>query len=401
MHPSLLERLAREHGTPLYVYDAARVRDNFRRFDAAFAGVPHLVCYALKANSNRALCRVLSAEGAGADVVSGGELLRALAAGFAPAKTVFSGVGKTDPELELGLRRGLGAFHVESEGELERLAAAARRLGRPARFAVRVNPDVDAGTHAHITTGTAENKFGVPEERARALYRRARSSRFLRAVGVQAHIGSQIARPGPYRRSLAALLRLADELAAAGAPLEYVDAGGGMGIAYAPGEGSLDAAELARELVGPIAARGLRLLLEPGRFLVGDAGELLTRVVEVKRGPRRDFVIVDAAMNDLARPALYEAYHEVVPLRPRRGTRRPCDVVGPICESADFLAKGRRLPPARRGDLLAVRSAGAYGFSMSSQYNSRPRAAEVLVDGARARLVRRRETPADLTRHER
>ncbi len=394
------ERLARAVGTPVYAYCVRAVERRFARFAAAFRGRNTLLCYALKANPTRGVARILAREGAGCDVVSGGELARALASGFPAGRIVFSGVGKTAAELAQGLRAGIRAFHVESAAELGQLEAAARRARRPAPFAVRVNPDVKAGGHAHIVTGLAETKFGVEAPQALALYRRARRSRWLSAVGIQSHIGSQIVSPAPYRRALKALLGMVDRLAEEGSALQYLDIGGGMGIGYDGGPG-LDPEALARAVLPALGRRRLQLVMEPGRWLVGPAGVLLTRVLYLKATSRRRFVIVDAGMNDLLRPALYGARHRIVPVRPRRGEKTVVDVVGPVCETADTLALGVRLPPLRPGDLLAVLDAGAYGSSMGSQYNSRPRPPELLVDAGRVLVARLRETYADLVRHER
>lgn len=393
-------RIAAEAGTPTYAYSAGEIRRRFRDFDRAFAGQDHLLCYALKANSNLSLCRLLAKEGAGADIVSGGELRRALEAGIPPSKIVFSGVGKLDSELEAALRAGILAVNVESGEEARRLELAARRLGRRAPFAVRLNPGVDARTHPHVTTGVAGTKFGLSRRETLGIYRRARAGRWLEAVGIQCHIGSQISSLAPYRAALKGLLGTAEAVAAMGLRLRHADIGGGMGIVYDRGR-AFPPRELAKALLPALRGRGLRLLLEPGRCLVGPAGLLLTRALYRKRSGGRRFVVVDAAMNDLIRPALYGATHPVVCVRPRAGRNVPVDVVGPVCETADFFARGRRLPPVEPGDLLAVLKAGAYGFSMSSQYNSRPRAAEVLVEGRRFKTIRARETFSDLVRHER
>lgn len=393
------ETLARRFGTPLYVYDADLLRARFAAFRRAFAGRDLLVCYALKANPLGAVARLLAREGAGCDVVSGGELARALAAGFPPARIVFSGVGKTGPEIAAGLRAGISAFNVESREELDLLEREARRRGRPGRFAVRVTPGIKAGGHAHIKTGSADTKFGVEPAEALELCRISRRSRFLTLVGLQSHLGSQILSTGPYRAALKGLLGLARTLEGEGARLESLDLGGGMGIGYDGGPG-FDPAVLAAALAPGLRGRRERLILEPGRWLVGPVGTLLTRVVRNKETSRRRFVVVDAGMNDLLRPALYAARHRVVPAAPRGGPLAPADVVGPVCETADFLARGARLPRLAAGDLLAVLDAGAYGSSMGSQYNSRPRPAEVLVSRGRATLARRRETAADLVRHE-
>jgi diaminopimelate decarboxylase len=390
------ESLARRFGTPLYVYSAAEARARLEALRKAFRRRAPLICYALKANSNRALCSVLARAGAGADIVSAGELERARRAGFAPEKTVFSGVGKTAEEMAAGLRAGLLTFNVESAEELDALARVAGRLKRRAPVSVRVNPDVNARTHPHITTGRAENKFGVETEEAVALYRRASRDARLRVVGIQSHIGSQITEVAPYRRAAASVARTMKRLESMGIRLSHVDIGGGIGISYKD-ETPLALNALARVIEEAFAPwPDARLLLEPGRYLVADAGILLTRVLYRKKTSKRRFAIVDAAMTDLPRPALYNAWHPVEAVKPRLGKKELMDVVGPVCESGDFLARERRLPPLERGDVLAVRKAGAYGFAMSSQYNSRPRAAEVLVDGGRARLARRRETLKDM-----
>lgn len=394
-----LAALARRYGTPLYVYDAAVVRNRYRALRGAFTR-PVLVCYALKANSSKAVASVLAREGAGADIVSGGELLRARAAGFAPARIVFSGVGKTEEEMAAGLRAGVKAFNVESSEELDALARVAGRLKKRAPVSIRLNPDINARTHPHITTGRAENKFGVESAEALALYRRAASDARLRVAGIQCHIGSQITSLAPYRRAAAVVAGLAASLKSQGIPLDFADLGGGLGISYKD-ETPLDPKALVRTLEAAFAGQPeLELLVEPGRYLVADAGLLLTKVLYRKLTSKRRFVIVDGAMTDLPRPALYNAWHPVEVVAPRRGKKTLADVVGPVCESGDFLARQRSLPPLERGDLLAVLKAGAYGFAMSSQYNSRPRAAEVLVDGGKARLARRRETYGDLTRGE-
>ncbi len=394
-----LAALARRYGTPLYVYDAAIVRDRYHALRGAFTR-PVLVCYALKANSSKAVASVLAREGAGADIVSGGELQRAMRAGFRPARIVFSGVGKTEEEMAAGLRAGVKAFNIESSEELDALARVAGRLKKRAPVSIRLNPDINARTHPHITTGRAENKFGVESAEALALYRRAASDARLRVAGIQCHIGSQITSLAPYRRAAAVVAGLAASLKRQGIALDFADLGGGLGISYKD-ETPLDPKALVKTLEAAFAGQPeLELLVEPGRYLVADAGLLLTKVLYRKLTSKRRFVIVDGAMTDLPRPALYNAWHPVQVVAPRRGKKTMADVVGPVCESGDFLARQRPLPPLERGDLLAVLKAGAYGFAMSSQYNSRPRAAEVLVDGGKARLARRRETYADLTRGE-
>lgn len=390
-----LQRLAAQHGTPAYVYSHGTLTDHFDRLTQALAPLPHRICYAVKANSNAAVLRVFAERGAGFDIVSGGELFRVIKAGGDPQRAIFAGVGKTEAEIEYALRNNILFFTVESDVELERINAVARRMKTTARFSVRVNPNVDAHTHRYITTGTHANKFGLEFDMARAVYRRARHLPHVRAVGVQMHIGSQITSTGPYVKAIRRLAGFVNELRALGVLLEYVDIGGGMGIIYRD-ETPPTPVEFAAAVVPLLRTMNATILFEPGRFLVGNAGVLLTTVQYVKRTAAKTFVIVDAGMNDLIRPALYEAYHEIVPVRARRGAARPVDVVGPICESGDFFAQQRPLPPVHPGDVLVVRSAGAYGFAMASNYNSRPRAVELMVSGARARVVRRRETWEDL-----
>jgi diaminopimelate decarboxylase len=391
--------LAKRFSTPLFVYDSKVIAARFDAVKTAFAARAPLICYAMKANSNRAIVTLLAKRGGGADIVSGGELLRALAAGVPAERIVFSGVGKTAEELDLGIRKRVLTFNVESRGELIALEATARRLKRRAPVSVRLNPHVDAKTHPHITTGLAHNKFGVTRSEALRLYEKASASRWLDVKGIQCHIGSQITDVGPYEEMATAVTDIVMELVRRRILMDMIDVGGGLGVTY-KSEPALPLGRLAAAL-DRLLPRGPRLLLEPGRYLVAEAGTLLTRVLYVKKTETRTFVIVDAAMNDLARPALYDAWHQVVPVAPRRGPRALVDVVGPVCESGDFLARDRRLPPVRPGDLLAIGGAGAYGFAMSSQYNSRPRAAEVLSDGAAARLIGRRETFKDLIRRER
>lgn len=409
-------RIAAEVGTPVFIYSRATILHHYRALIEAFAEVDPLICYSVKANGNLAILQLLAAAGAGFDVVSGGELHRALAAGGRPERIVFAGVGKTDTEMEQAIAAGILLFDVESEAELAALASVASRLGSTARVALRVNPDVDPRTHTYITTGKRGTKFGIDLETAGRLVRNWPVGRQAHLAGLHMHIGSQITAVQPYVDALFRVAAVAEAARAAGHHLEYLNLGGGFGIFYRDHE-ALPAQAFARELVPLIRRIGLKTLMEPGRFIVGNAGILLTRVTFVKEaGPRR-FVIVDAAMNDLLRPTLYQAYHKVWPVRaggppPDEGTdgvRRldvggadtlaepeMVDVVGPICESGDFLAQDRLLPPVSRGDLLAIFSAGAYGMSMASNYNARPRAAEVLVEGDAFRLVRRRETYADL-----
>ncbi|HXE90429.1 MAG TPA: diaminopimelate decarboxylase [Terriglobales bacterium] len=396
-----LARLAAKFGTPLYVYSANAVRARYRAFDRAFGSVPHTVCYSVKANPSLALLRMLAGMGAGFDVVSGGELERVLRADRRAARrVVFSGVGKTAAEMDAALRAGILLFNVESASELELLAQRAARLPIRAPVALRVNPDVPAATHPYISTGLRQHKFGVPIGEAERLYRRAGREKWLEVVGVSVHIGSQITSVAPFRSAMARVAALARRLKSEGFRIHYLDAGGGLGIAYERG-GATDFAAYARAVMAPLKGLDAHLLLEPGRALVGPAGALLARVLYVKRNGRKRFLILDAAMNDLLRPALYDAYHAVVPVSSAAGRRlRVHDVVGPICESSDFLAHDRRLPEMAEGDLVAILDTGAYGMSLASNYNSRPRAAEVLVEGRTARLIRRRETSADLMRLE-
>ncbi|HZJ54780.1 MAG TPA: diaminopimelate decarboxylase [Myxococcaceae bacterium] len=394
-----LERLAGRVGTPTYVYSEATLRRHFRVVDQAFGGAPHLVCYSVKASGNLALLASLARWGSGFDVVSGGELARVLEAGGDPGRTVFAGVGKTEAEMAFALRAGIGMFNVESAEELEALDRVGRRLRRRAPFAVRVNPGVDAGTHRHISTGLPTSKFGVPFEEARTLYARARRMRGLRARGVDCHIGSQLTRLGPLAAALHQVAGLYRVLRGEGHPLEWLDVGGGLGIRYRDEEPpSPD--RWAATVRAATRGTGATVLVEPGRVLVGNAGVLLTRVLYRKRAGGRTLVVVDAGMNDLLRPALYGAEHAIVPVRARRGRAQVVDLVGPVCESTDVLGRERRLVLPQPGDLLAIRGAGAYGMSMASTYNGRPRPAEVLVSGKRSRVVRRRERVEDLWRGE-
>ncbi len=393
-----LSAIAAQFGTPCYVYSRASLENAYREYDGAFAGVDHLVCYALKANSNLAILALFARLGSGFDIVSGGELARVLAAGGDPARIVFSGVGKTEGEMRAALDAGILCFNVESEAELERLDAVAGAAGRRAPISFRVNPDVDPRTHPYIATGLKHSKFGVAFDDARRLYRRAADMRHVAVHGIDMHIGSQITELEPYREAVAKVLDLVDALRADGIALSHVDLGGGLGIRYRD-EHPLRIPEYAQMVRDLFAGRTERLLFEPGRRLVGPAGVLLTKVEFLKPGDGRNFAIVDAAMNDLLRPSLYDAWHPVDAVRPRTGQVKEWDIVGPICESGDFLAHERHLALAS-GDLLAIGVAGAYGFAMSSNYNSRPRACEVIVDDSRTHLVRRREDVADSMRHE-
>ncbi len=390
--------IAQQLGTPCYVYSRAAVEERYRAFDAAFGGHDHLVCYAVKANSNLAVLNLLARSGSGFDIVSGGELERVLRAGGDPAKIVFSGVGKTEAEMRAALQVGIHCFNVESAAELERLSAVAAALGKTAPVSLRVNPDVDPGTHPYIATGLKESKFGIPIADAAALYRRARELPGVRIEGVACHIGSQLTELAPFVEALDRVVRLIRALADAGIGLRHVDLGGGLGIRYDT-EQPPEPAAYVQALLARLDAehcRGLRVLIEPGRAIVGNAGLLLTRVLYLKHGDDRNFAIVDAGMNDLVRPALYAAWHDIAPAaadRPR--PLRRYDVVGPVCESGDFLGRDRELG-IEAGDLLAVVSAGAYGAVMASNYNTRPRAPEVMVDGSKIYVVRRRETVEEL-----
>jgi len=390
-----LPEIARSAGTPVYVYSRALIEENYRRFDAAFSSVKHLVCYATKANSNLSVLRVLNDLGAGADVVSGGELRAALEAGFPAGRIVFSGVGKTEAEIAAGVAAGILAFNAESEREVEKISAAAQTAGKTARIALRVNPDIDAKTHPYISTGLAHNKFGIDIARARSVSERTRGLPGLKVTGVQAHIGSQISDASVLADTARALARLSRELLDRGFPLETLDVGGGVGIA-AGAEPGLTPEFYAEAVLPEVSALPLTILTEPGRAIVGPAGALLTRVLDIKQNGGKTFVVTDSGMNDLIRPALYEAEHAIEPVR-SGGAPAVVDVVGPVCESSDFFARDRTMDLPREGDLLAIRDAGAYGFAMSSNYNFRPRAAEVLVESTGFRVVRRRETWEDLT----
>jgi diaminopimelate decarboxylase len=398
-----LADVAREMGTPTYVYGWAFVAERLRELSAALGPRSHRICYAVKANGALGLLARLAAAGAGADIVSGGELRRAIAAGFPPERIVFSGVAKRDDELELALRVGIEAFNVESSEELERLAVLASALERVAPVALRVNPDVDAATHPYLATGLREAKFGIPLEDALDLALHVAATPGLQLVGLASHIGSQIHDAAPFAATARALAELARGLAARGVTLRHLDLGGGLGIAYRPGEPRLDVAQWGESLRSATADLSVDLLVEPGRWLVGNCGVLLTRVEGRKSNRDRHFVLVDAGMNDLIRPSLYDAHHVVIPTAglDRASAEEVVDVVGPVCETGDFLALGRHLPHVTRGDLLVVLGAGAYGFAMASNYNTRPLPAEVLVDGDRWDVLRARQTVDDLLAAER
>ncbi|WP_443191955.1 diaminopimelate decarboxylase [Pseudomonas indica] len=389
-----LSAIAERFGTPTYVYSRAHIEAQYHAYADALAGMPHLVCFAVKANSNLGVLNVLARLGAGFDIVSRGELERVLAAGGAPDKIVFSGVGKSREDMRRALEVGVHCFNVESTEELERLQRVAADMGTTASISLRVNPDVDAGTHPYISTGLKENKFGIDIEQAEAVYARAAALPNLRILGVDCHIGSQLTSLPPFLDALDRLLVLVDRLAARGIQIRHLDLGGGLGVRYKDEEPPL-AGDYIAAVRERIKGRDLALVFEPGRFIVANAGVLLTRVEYLKHTEHKDFAIIDAAMNDLIRPALYQAWMDVSAVQPRVGESRRYDLVGPICETGDFLAKDRELTLAE-GDLLAVRSAGAYGFVMSSNYNTRGRAAEVMVDGAQVFEVRRRETLEEL-----
>ncbi|MBS1224928.1 MAG: diaminopimelate decarboxylase [Proteobacteria bacterium] len=382
-------------GTPCYIYSRATIERHWRAFDHAFADHPHLVCYAVKANSNLAVLNLLARLGSGFDIVSGGELERVLAAGGDPGKVVFSGVGKRRDELERALEVGIRCFNIESEAELALLERVAAERKQRAPVSLRINPDVDANTHPYISTGLKQNKFGIPTDRAPAVYAQAAASPHLEVVGVDCHIGSQLTQVRPFVDALERVLALVARLEGQGVHIHHLDLGGGLGIRYRDEEPPLPA-EHAAALMEHLRGKPYEILIEPGRAIIGNAGILVTRVELLKQGEDKNFAVVDAAMNDLIRPALYSAWQAIIPVEPRAGGEpRRYDVVGPICETGDFLGKDRELN-VEPGDLLAVRSAGAYGFAMSSNYNSRPRAAEVMVDGDRFQVVRWRERLADL-----
>ncbi|MEC9413653.1 MAG: diaminopimelate decarboxylase [Pseudomonadota bacterium] len=390
-----VDKIAEQYGTPVYIYSRTALENHWKAFDEAFSAYPHLVCYAVKANSNLAVLNVLAKQGSGFDIVSMGELARVLAAGGDPAKTVFSGVGKTEQEIEYALQHGIRCFNVESIPELDRINTVAGRLGKKAPVSIRVNPDVDAQTHPYISTGLKENKFGIAIEDAREVYRSTQAMPHLDVVAVDCHIGSQLTSVSPFVDALERVLSLIDELAEDGIEIKHLDIGGGLGIHYRD-ETPPTPAEYAQALAPLLKDRELDILLEPGRAIAGNAGILLTKVEFIKPTEAKCFAIVDAAMNDLLRPALYQSWQNIQTVKQHSDTEVVSyDIVGPICETGDFLGKDRELA-IKQGDLLAIRSAGAYGFAMSSNYNSRPRAAEVMVEGDKVHLVRERETINDL-----
>ncbi len=394
-----LRVLANKYGTPLYVYSQGTLERHVESYEKAFKGFPHVICFAVKANSNLAVLSALARRGAGADVVSGGELYRALKAGVPASKIVYAGVGKTEKEIRYALKSKIAMFNIESGQELEEINRVAGRMRVTAPIALRINPDVDPLTHPYISTGLKKYKFGIPMEKALEYFKLAAGMKNVEVVGIHKHIGSQITEVTPFVDAMNRILSLIDELREHGLAIKYLDMGGGLGIAYNH-EPAAPPRELARKVLPLLKGRDLTLVIEPGRSISGNAGVLLSKVLYLKKGPGKEFVIVDAGMNDLMRPTLYDAYHEILPVRKRRAKTIVADVVGPICESGDFLAKERPLQRLERGDLIAVMSSGAYGFTMSSNYNSRPRAAEVMVKGRRHFLVRERETYEDLVRKE-
>jgi diaminopimelate decarboxylase len=395
-----LADVARREGTPSYVYSRAAILDRFQAYEKAFGAVPHKVCYAVKANSNLAILKLLADAGAGFDIVSGGELFRVLKAGADPATVIFSGVGKTSHEIDYALEHGIKSFNSESEPELALIDSLAARRGMQARVALRVNPDVNAATHPYISTGLREHKFGVDIADAEAVYERARGLGNLLLEGVSCHIGSQITDIAPMLEVFDKMIALVQRLRARGLPIRMLDLGGGLGVAYQAGDKALSICEFIQAMVQRTTGHDLEILIEPGRSIVAEAGVLLTRVLYRKSNGAREFIIVDAAMNDLIRPALYQSHHEIVPLRQNQGPVIIADVVGPVCESGDFLARRREMPNVMPGDLLAVCTAGAYGFVAASNYNARPRPPEILVEGDRYRVIRKRENYEDLIRGE-
>lgn len=390
--------IVKRHGSPCYIYSRATFERHWHAFDQAFAGYPHLVCYAVKANSNIGILSCLAQLGSGFDIVSLGELERVLFAGGDPAKVVFSGIGKTHAEIRRALEVGIHCFNVESEAELERIQEIAKAMNKPAPISLRVNPDVDAKTHPHISTGLKENKFGVDIPSAAALYRKAKHMSHIAIKGIDCHIGSQLTELRPFLDALDRVLLLLDEIQLDGITIEHIDIGGGLGIIYNE-ESPPAPAQYASAMLERLAGRGYSVILEPGRAIAGNAGIFVTRIEYLKHTTDKNFVIVDGAMNDLIRPALYDAWQNIIPVQPRDGEPVLADVVGPVCETGDFLGKNRELC-VQPGDLLAVRSAGAYGFSMSSNYNTRPRVAEVMVDKDQVHLIRKRESIDELFANE-
>lgn len=390
-----INRIVKEVGTPAYIYSARTITEHYRKLDKAFSKLPHKICYSAKANSNIAILKLLANEGAGIDIVSGGELEAAIRAGVEPSKIVFSGVAKTIEEIDSALDKGILFFAVESEEELLRIDSRAKVLGKIGRFAVRVNPDVDPHTHRHITTGKLENKFGLSIPAARELYAKSLQMKHVEAIAIHMHIGSQLLSETPYIQGINRLKELLKDVINLGIQIKYLDIGGGFGVSYNT-EKPLLAEEYAENIVPEIEGLGVELIIEPGRFIVANGGILVTQVQYIKENPLKRFVIVDAGMNDLIRPALYDAYHKIMLTKQDSKDKMIVDVVGPICESADILGKGIELPDVKQGDYLAVRTAGAYGFSMSSNYNLRTRAVEVLVSSGSYSVIRKRETTEQL-----
>ena len=395
-----VKEIVKKVGTPVYIYSRRAIEEAFLEFEEAFRDVPHLTAFAVKANSNVHVLKLLFKLGAGADTVSVGELFRALNAGAEPKKLLFAGVGKREDEVEFALERGILMFNVESEGELKRIERVAKRLSRKAPVAIRVNPEVDPKTHPYIATGLRSSKFGVDFETALKLYRFAKNSTWLEPVGIHFHIGSQITEISPFKEAALKVKELVLKLKGQGIELEYFDAGGGLGISYEPYSKQTPVRELAKALVPIVKELGLKLILEPGRRITGNGGVLVTELLYIKKTPEKLFYVVDAGMNDLARPSLYQAYHHIEPVEEVNRETVKASVVGPICESTDVFAKDRELPLLNEGELLAIFSAGAYGFTMASNYNSRPRPPEVLVEGSSFRVIREREKLSDLTLRE-
>ncbi len=394
-----IARIASAVGTPFYVYSHATLERHFTVFDGAFAHIPHMTCYSCKANTSLALLKLMARLGSGADIVSGGELRAALRASIPAERIVFSGVGKTEEEIAFAAESGIAMVNMESEGEVRLAAAVGKKLGKQIAVSIRVNPEIDAKTHPYITTGLRRNKFGVLWAEARGLYEEIRQSEYLVPVGISSHIGSQITEIPPFVEAIRSLKRMAADLEGSGIALKYIDVGGGLGITYRD-ELPPHPQEYAHAIGAELEGTGLTLVLEPGRVIVGNSGAFITKLLYVKSTPEKTFYVVDGAMNDLVRPAFYGAYHEILPETQEKARKIKVDVVGPICESGDFLAKDRRIPALQPGALLTVMGAGAYGFSMSSNYNSRARVAEVLVKGKEFFIIRQRETPQDLFRGE-
>lgn len=390
-----VRELVAAFGTPLYIYSYNTILRHFKAYDDAFDGVPHIICFALKANTNSAIMKILAKNGGGADIVSGGELFRALKAGITPKKIVYAGVGKTEEEIRYALKSRILMFNIESEDEVYEIDRIAREMNVKAPIALRVNPDIDPETHPYIATGLKKHKFGIPIDDALEYYRSIKRLKNLEIVGIHKHIGSQITKVSPFTEALKRVLLLLEELERNGISIKYLDIGGGLGITYKDEVPPLPK-DLARNLLPLLKGRKLTLIVEPGRSIVGNAGILVTKVLYLKKGEEKEFVIVDAGMNDLIIPALYGSYHHIQPVKKRKRKSIVADIVGPICESSDFLARDREIQQVHKGEYLAVMSAGAYGFSMSSNYNSRPRAAEVIVKDKEYALIRKRETYKDL-----